>query len=184
MTDNIDDDTLIDKADALMRRRGFNANPDLKETTEALSLTEDLENTEDNKTDNTLPKSDTTITSNVASHPEETSDQLNDNSTSPEKDETIAPPPVLNTSASLIEQDIPTLTDVVQDELHTPLHPIRFAQTQAEFHGILNTWLEEALPEVIATTLDKLKDQLTRELQDRFRAEFRSETTTHPETER
>lgn len=117
---------------------------------------------------------------------EETSDQADDTLASLAQSNTMASDASLN--APIVEQDIPTLTDVVQEDPRTPQHPtsppIHSAQTQAEFQKMLDAWLEEALPKIIATTLDQLKNPLTQELRNHLRAELLSQIATHPETER
>ncbi len=186
MTDNIDDDTLIDKADALMRRRGFNTNPEMMEATEALSLTEDIETSETSEIAHSTEINQSPPQPAHDAVLEKTSGQSDDTHASLAQSDTMAPDASLN--APIVEQDIPTLTDVVQENPHTPQHPtsppIHSAQTQADFQKTLDALLEEALPEIIATTLDKLKDPLTRELRNHLRTELLSQITTHPETER
>lgn len=186
MTDDIDNDTLIDKADALMRKRGFNAPPDL---TEALALTEADELAPESESVHTpahpLIPTDEAALEKPLDPPDENGTSVTLNTT------TVTTAPAHTLNASIAEQDIPTLTDVVLSDPHPPHHATQSSSLSSSSSSsapasrpdiTLETWLEEALPKIIATTLDRLKDQLAQELRDQLRAEFSSEKTTHSKT--
>jgi hypothetical protein len=153
-------DELIDKADALMRRRGFNAQLKPPETPDAPVVSPPIAE----------PIAEPIADERLLAAP----DIL------PECQET----PRIDTHLA----DIPTLTDIIEspvdssDATNPPLAPSADARATNDLQKTLDRWLEEALPQAIATAIDNMSERIIEELRDRARAELmRMSTDTLPD---
>jgi hypothetical protein len=174
-------DTLLDKADALMRRRGFNANLKPAETSDALPEIQELsgddtpsaplamELNEDEDKETALQSAPALSTAEECLEPAQSTDSTD--------------PATANPDIPPLAPDIPTLTDIVQTGTPAPSTPFtETEQATLESHQALDRWLEEALPQAVAAALDNLKDRLIHELRERARVEVLPETLRHPPT--
>ncbi len=140
-------DTLLDQADSLMRRRSFiaGAKPAEAQANEPIATDTPLHRREagESRESGGSPEFDVPVLTDIVESATDTS-------------------PAHST----------TVTPITDTELEA-----RLLAQQAEFRETLEVWLEETLPKAIAGALDGIGDYLVSELRDRARAELLPATT-------